>query len=112
MKLETRSTRMTYCIEMGSFKQTSIKSWITRYFVAVLLSATLFYALSSLNVNRSVVIEHGEDAAQICAKNIQSLLNHQFGFEELKESTESDSYLEARKVLRQICQLYQLEYVF
>ena len=93
-------------------KSTSIKQWIIRYFVIVLVLSAILSSLTNFYENYVDFMQQREDTAVMCAKNVSNLLNHQWSLEELDTSLENETYQKAQDVMRQICTVYRLDYVY
>ena len=94
-------------------KPVSIKQWITRAFLIILILSVMVSAAANLYQAYANNMEQDEELMTICSENIQNLLNHQWGgLEELQKSGESETYTEARRVLKQLCTNYDLDYLY
>ena len=91
-------------------KPASIKIWIAHAFLDILILSMVLSAAANLYMAYDNNMEQGTELMMICSKNIQSMLNHQWGgLDELQKSNESDNYLEARKILLQLIKIYNLD---
>lgn len=93
-------------------KKTSIKHWIIRYFIIVFVISTVLSAITSFFENYQNEMDEREQAATICAKNVSSLLNHQWSLKAFDEPMDDDAYHKVEKVMRQICDSYGLDYLY
>ena len=60
----------------------------------------------------SSAMRYGEEMASICATNVSHLMLHQWDMDAMLRSTANDLYQEARKVLRNLCETYQLDNLY
>ena len=91
-------------------KPVSIKIWIAHAFLDILILSMVLSAAANLYMAYDNNMEQRTELMMICSKNIQSMLNHQWGgLDELQKSNESDNYLEARKILLQLIKIYNLD---
>lgn len=94
-------------------KPVSIRLWIARAFLDILLLSVMLSAAANLHQAYANNMDKDAELMTICANNIQSMLDHQWGgLDGLRISGESETYLEARHILRQLCRTYDLDYVY
>ena len=93
-------------------KKTSIKRWITRCFGIIFILSMALSAAANLHQAYLNTIHTNADLSEACAENVTNLLNHQWGLEELRSDADSAIYQETRKVLRDVCRSYHMEYLY
>ena len=92
-------------------KQKSIKRWSTRIFTAILLvSLGATAGWDYYWTNRSA-FKQADQNAGICTETVRELLD-EWELDELRRSSETELYRDARKDLRMICQRYRLDYLY
>ena len=93
-------------------KTGSIKNWITRAFATILVLALVLSAAANLYHSYVNTMKQGDEMLIICAKNVSNLLNHQWSLDRLGQSADSEVYQEAHEVLRKLCGIYHLDYLY
>ena len=91
-------------------KPVLIKIWIARAFLDILILSMVLSAAANLYLAYTNNMDQRAELMTICSKNIQSMLNHQWGgLDGLQKSVESDNYLEARRSMLRLTKIYNLD---
>ncbi len=93
-------------------KRYSIKIWITRCFLLILVLSALLSAGANLYEAYSSNVRQRESTLKSCARNVANLLNHHWKLDSLIAPPDSEVRLEAQTLLRQLCISYNLDYLY
>ena len=81
-------------------------------FTVILILATVTSAAANLHEAYRSAMQYGKERATICAANVSHLMLHQWDMDVMLRSADIDLYLEAREVLRGLCDFYQLDNLY
>lgn len=93
-------------------KKSSIKKWITRYFVVAMFLSMVLYALVNLRETYEITVQRSRMRALVCAENITSLIDNECSLEKIKTSPNGEIFIEAREVIRELCKSARMDYVY
>ncbi len=93
-------------------KKITIKRWITRYFIIVLLVSMILAAGIDLRETYESKISESKAEAIMCAENVVSLLNTECSLEDIQNYPNDEIFIEAREVLHEQCKSSQMDYVY
>lgn len=93
-------------------KNHSIRQWIIKYFIVVMLLSMALYAAVNLRDAYESAVDRSKAEAIICAENVTSLLDNECELDQIQSSPEDEIYLEAREVLRELCKSSGMDYVY